>query len=126
MNIVGIERRCRKEQVAGSAYIGGPEGSQRNTGDPGIEAHDQLRQRRCRGNLRIHFCGNDAEEGGDEADGKHDQTTDDEAPACGLYVLGAQGNLNDGLQRNVNRNQDDNPRNNGHGTDTGNEIKGRD
>ena len=125
VDIVGIERRSREEQVAGRADIGGPEGRERDAGDPRIQGHDQFRQCRRRRDGRIHFCSDDTEESGDEADRQHDQAADDKAAAGRLDVFGAKGNLDDGLQRKINRNQDDNPGDDGHRTDTGNEIKGR-
>ena len=125
MNIMGIERSRRQQEIASRADIGSPQRSQRHAGNPGIEGHDEFRQSRRRRNSRIHFGSDDAEECCDEANGQHDQAANDEAFAGRLDILGTQGNLDDSLKRNIDRNEDDDPRDNSHGADTADEVHGR-
>ena len=122
---MGIQRRSRQQEIASRADISSPQRSQCHAGNPGIEGHNELRQCRRRRNSRIHFGSDDTEESGDEADRQHDQTTDDETFAGRLDILGTERNLNDSLERYIDRNEDDDPSDDGHGTNTADEVHGR-
>ncbi len=126
VDVVGIERRRRQEQVAGRADIGRPQGGQGNARDPRIEAHDEAGQGRRRRDARVQLRRDDAEQGGDEADGQHDEAAVEEPALRRPHIPGAQGNLDDGLQGQIDRDEDDNPRHDGHAADTADQIQGVD